>query len=80
VESRLRWHPVWFWGFWLCFAIIGFIVSAFYWIFRQTHPQVFEQPHERSISDLRRSQLRVRSTFPHDENGVNSRAAGGSHH
>jgi hypothetical protein len=79
-ESRLRWHPVWFWGFWICFGVIAFIFSLAYWIFRQAHPQVFEQPHERSIGDLRASQLRVRSTFPYDENGVSSRAAGGSHH
>ena len=60
-ESQLRWHPIWFWGFWICFGIIAFIVSGAYWIFRQTHPRVFEQPHDRSIRDLRESQIRVRS-------------------
>jgi LysM repeat protein len=60
-ESQLRWHPIWLWGFWICFGIIAFIASGAYWIFRQTHPRVFEQPHDRSIRDLRKSQIRVRS-------------------
>ena len=60
-ESQLRWHPFWLWGFWICFGIIAFIVSGAYWIFRQTHPRVFEQPHNRSIRDLRESQIRRRS-------------------
>jgi LysM domain-containing protein len=60
-ESQLRWHPVWLWGFWISFAIIAFIVSGTYLILRRTHPRVFEQPHERSFSDLRESQVRVRS-------------------
>ena len=64
-ESQLRWHPFWLWGFWICFGIIAFIVAGAYWIFRQTHPQVFKQPHDRSIRDLRESQIRVRSSFPH---------------
>lgn len=70
--SQLRWHPIWFWGFWICSGIIAFIVSGAYWIFRQTHPQVFEQPHDRSIRDLKESQMRVRS-FPHEEEGTSSR-------
>ena len=45
-ESQLRLHPIWLWGFWICFGIIAFIVSGAYWIFRQTHPRVFEQPHD----------------------------------
>jgi LysM repeat protein len=69
-ESQLRWQPIWLWGFWICFGIIAFIISAAYWIFRQTHPQVFEQPHERSIRDLRDSQIRVRSSFPDEEDGA----------
>ena len=72
-ESQLVWHPIWLWGFWICFGIIAFIVCGAYWIFRQTHPQVFEQPHDRSIRDLRESQTRVRSSFPHDEEGASSR-------
>jgi LysM repeat protein len=73
-ESQLRWHPIWLWGFWISFGIIAFIVSGAYWIFRQTHPQVFEQPHDRSIRDLRESQVRARSSsFPHDEEGAISR-------
>ena len=63
-ESQLAWHPIWFWGFWIFFGIIAFIVSGAYWIFRQTHPRVFEQPHDRSIRDLKESQIRVRSSFP----------------
>ena len=70
-ESQLRWHPIWLWGFWISFAIIAFIVSGAYWIFRQTHPRVFEQPHDRSIRDLKESQMRVRS-FPHEEEGASS--------
>jgi len=66
-ESQLRWHPVWLWGFWIGFGIIAFIISGAYWIFRQTHPRVFEQPHDRSIRDLRESQLRARSSFPYEE-------------
>ena len=27
-ESQLRWHPIWLWGFWICFGIIAFIVSG----------------------------------------------------
>lgn len=71
-ESQLRWHPIWLWGFWISFGIIAFIVSGAYWIFRQTHPRVFEQPHDRSIRDLRQSQIRVRSSFPHEEEGASS--------
>jgi hypothetical protein len=72
-ESQLAWHPIWLWGFWICFGIVAFIASGAYWIFRQTHPRVFEQPHDRSIRDLRESQTRVRSSFPHDEEGAISR-------
>jgi LysM repeat protein len=72
-ESQLAWHPIWLWGFWISFGIIAFIVSGAYWIFRQTHPRVFEQPHDRSIRDLRKSQIRVRSSFPQDEEGASSR-------
>jgi len=78
VESQLRWHPVWLWGFWICFVIIAFIVSSAYWIFRQTHPRVFEQPHDRSIKDLRESEIRVRSSFPHEDDGAS--AHGGRWH
>jgi len=73
-ESQLRWHPIWLWGFWICFAIIAFIVSSAYWIFRQTHPRVFEQPHDRSIKDLRESQRRARSSFSYEEQGASTRA------
>jgi hypothetical protein len=66
-ESQLRWQPIWLWGFWICFGIIAFIASGAYWIFRQTHPRVFEQPHDRSIKDLRESQIRARSSFPYEE-------------
>ena len=66
-ESQLRWHPIWLWGFWICFGIIAFIVSGAYWIFRQTHPRVFEQPHERSISDIKESERRARPSFPYEE-------------
>jgi len=72
-ESQLRWHPFWLWGFWISFGIIAFIVSGAYWIFRQTHPRVFEQPHDRSIGDLRESETRVRSSFPREDEGANSR-------
>jgi hypothetical protein len=72
-ESQLRWHPIWLWGFWICFGIIAFIVSGAYWIFRQTHPRVFEQPHDRSIRDLRESQIRVRSSLPYEEQGASTR-------
>jgi LysM repeat protein len=72
-ESQLAWHPIWLWGFWISFGILAFIVSGAYWIFRQTHPQVFEQPHDRSIRDLRENKIRARSSFPHDEEGASSR-------
>ena len=72
-ESQLRWHPLWFWGFWVCFGIIAFIASGAYWIFRQTHPRVFEEAHERSIRDLRESEIRVRSSFPYEAEGAGSR-------
>jgi len=73
-ESQLRWHPIWLWGFWICFGIIAFIGSGAYWIFRQTHPRVFEQPHDRSIRDLRESQRRARSSFSYEEQGASTRA------
>jgi len=66
-ESQLRWQPIWFWGFWIFFGVIAFIVSGACWIFRETHPRVFEEPHERSIRDLRESQIRVWSSSPHEE-------------
>jgi LysM repeat protein len=69
-ESQLAWHPIWLWGFWICFGIIAFIASGAYWIFRQTHPRVFEEPPDRSIRDLKESQIRARSSFPHDEEGA----------
>jgi LysM repeat protein len=72
-ESQLRWHPIWLWGFWICFGIIAFIVCGAYWIFRQTHPRVFEQPHQRSLRDLRESQIRLRSSFSHEQEGASSR-------
>ena len=72
-QSQLRWYPIWFWGFWICFGIIAFIFSGACWIFRQTHPRVFEQPPERSIRDLRESQIRLRSSFPYEERGASSR-------
>ena len=74
-ESRLLWYPVWLWGFWICLSIIGFIVAGACWIFRQTHPRVFDERHERSIVDLKDSQKR-RSSF--DEQGAGSR--GGQWH
>lgn len=70
-ESQLRWHPVWLWGFWICFGIIAFVVSGAYLIFRQTHPRVFEQPHDRSIRDLRESEKRLRLSF--EEEGASRR-------
>lgn len=72
-ESQLAWHPVWFWGFCIAFGIIAFIACGAYWIFRQTHPRVFEQPHDRSVRDLRESQIRARSSFPYDEEGAGDR-------
>jgi len=66
-ESQLRWHPIWLWGFWTCFGILAFIFSGAYWMLRQTHPRVFEQPHERSIRDLRESQIRARPSLPYNE-------------
>ena len=71
-EAQLLWHPVWLWGFWICFGIIAFIICGAYWIFRATHPRVFEQPHERSIRDLQQSQTRVRSTFPQEDEAASS--------
>jgi hypothetical protein len=68
-ESQLRWQPIWFWGFWICFGIIAFIACGVYWIFCQTHPRVFDQPHDRSIRDLRESQTRLRSSFYDEERG-----------
>jgi hypothetical protein len=73
-ESQLGWQPVWFWGFWIFVAVFAFIVAGASWIFRQTHPRVFEQPRGRSIRDLRESQIRLRSSFPHEEEGLSSRA------
>jgi hypothetical protein len=72
-ESRLRWHPIWLWGFWICFGIIAFIFSGAYWMLRQTHPRVFDQPHERSIRDLRESEIRVRPSLPYEEQGACAR-------
>ena len=72
-ELQLLWHPLWFWGFWVCFGIIAFITSGAYWIFRQTHPRVFERPHQRSLRDLRESQIRLRSSFSHEQEGARSR-------
>jgi LysM repeat protein len=72
-ESQLRWQPIWLWGFWICFGIIAFIVSGAYWIFRQTHPRVFDQPRERSMRDLKQSQIQLRSSFSHDEENASSR-------
>ncbi|HXG51497.1 MAG TPA: LysM domain-containing protein [candidate division Zixibacteria bacterium] len=65
-QSRLRWHPVWFWGFWICFGVIAFITAGSFWIFRQTHPKVLEKPRERTIEDLKASQTRLRSSFSFD--------------
>ena len=72
-EAQLLWHPVWLWGFWICFSVIAFIAGGAYWLFRQTHPRVFAQPRERTIRDLQESQTRVRSTFPADEESASSR-------
>lgn len=73
-ESRLRWQPLWLWGFWLFFGVLAFIGAGAWWLFRQTHPQVFDDPQpERSIRDLQESKIRTRS-FPYDEQG----ASGGS--
>jgi hypothetical protein len=72
VESKLAWHPIWLWGFWACFSVIAFIAAGAYWIFRETHPRVFDEPHDRSIKDLRESQTRVRSIFPQNEEGASS--------
>jgi LysM repeat protein len=72
-QLQLAWHPILLWGFWICFGIIAFIASGAYWIFRQTHPRVFDQPYERSIRDLRESQTRMRSSFLQDEAGASSR-------
>lgn len=72
-EAQLRWHPIWLWGFWISFGILAFIISGLYWILRQTHPRVFEQPHDRSIRDLRESQIRVRSSFPTEDEGASIR-------
>jgi hypothetical protein len=75
-ESQLAWQPILLWGFWICFGIIAFVASGAYWIFRQAHPRVFEQPYERSIRDLRESQTRMRPSFPQDEaGGASSRGA-----
>jgi hypothetical protein len=27
-ESQLAWHPIWLWGFWICFGIIAFVVCG----------------------------------------------------
>ena len=64
--SQLRWQPLWFWGFWICFGIVAFVAGGAFWIFRQTHPKVFEEPHDRSLGDLRESQMRLRS-FPRED-------------
>lgn len=61
-ESQLRWYPIWLWGFWVCFGVLAFIFAGAYWIFRQTHPRVFE-PHDRSLRDLKESQIRLRTGF-----------------
>jgi hypothetical protein len=57
-ESQLRWHPIWLWGFWICFGIIEFIASGAYWILRRSQPRVFELPHDRSIRDLCEREIR----------------------
>jgi LysM repeat protein len=67
VDSQLRWHPVWLWGFWLFFGILAFIASGAYWIFHETHPRVFDEPHERTIRDLKESRVKARPAFPYDE-------------
>ena len=68
-ESQLGWHPVWLWGFWVCFAILVFIVSVAYWVFHQTHPRVFEEPHDRSLRDLQEGEKRFRSFTYEEEDG-----------
>jgi LysM repeat protein len=73
-ESMLRWHPLWLWGFWIFFGILAFIAGGAVWIFRQTHPRVFDEPHDRTIRDLRESQTRTRSAFPYDEEVASKRA------
>lgn len=73
-EAQTLWHPDWLRGFWICFSVIAFLAGGAYWIFRQTHLQVFEQPCERTFNDLQQSQTRIRSTFPDDE-----KEAAGSH-
>ena len=71
--SQLRWRPIWMWGFWIFFSILAFIAAAAYWLFRQTHPQVFDEPRpDRTIKDLKESQIRARS-FPYEEQGASSR-------
>lgn len=65
-EARVLWYPVWFWGFWISFSVVVLIAAGAYWIFRQTHPRVFDQAQERSIRDLRESQIR-RSAFLYDD-------------
>jgi LysM repeat protein len=74
-ESMLRWHSVWLWGFWIFFTILALIAGGAYWIFRQTHPRVFAEPHHRTIRDLRESQIRTRSSFPYDEEVAGRRAS-----
>lgn len=65
--GQLRWQPVWLWGFWIFFTILTFIGAGAYWLFRETHPRVFEESQrERSFRDLKESQNRARS-FPYDE-------------
>jgi murein DD-endopeptidase MepM/ murein hydrolase activator NlpD len=71
-ESQLRWHPIWLWGFWACFGALAFIFGGAYWIFRETHPRVFE-PHDRSLTDLRESQLRLRTGFAQEYDTGNDR-------
>jgi hypothetical protein len=70
-ESQLRWQPIWLWGFWICFGILAFIFGGAYWIFRQTHPRVFE-PHDRSLRDLRESQTRLRTGFAQEDEAFGS--------
>jgi LysM repeat protein len=70
-ESQLAWQPLWFWGFWIFFAILAFIVAGACWIFRQTHPRVLESP-DRSVTELRASQIRARPSFAADEESPSS--------
>jgi LysM repeat protein len=70
-ESQLRWQPIWLWGFWICFGMLAFIFGGAYWIFRQTHPRVFE-PHDRSLRDLRESQTRLRTGFAQEDEAFGS--------